>query len=116
MQFFQPADDPGWILIYASPNGRDCINGLFPRAHIEWRDPGEGLPPDWRVFSINLPDVVSATQANLPPPSNSIIDDCSDNQLAFLLATAVKRDGGRAAQIVHGHGGPQVMIYLPRAN
>lgn len=42
---FDPADEHGTVLMLAGPQGRDHINGLFPQAHIEWRDPGEGFRP-----------------------------------------------------------------------
>ena len=49
---FDPTDDPGWVLMLASAKGRDHINGLFPRAQIQWRNTEEGWPSDWRGFSI----------------------------------------------------------------
>src|SRR5262249_21157602 len=116
---FDPMQDSGWVLMLASSKGRDHINGLFPRAHIEWRDPGDGFPSDWRGFSINLSDVVRATETKLPldiMPPNHTIDDCNQNQRASLLAIAVKRYGGRAAWIDHTKRKPQVEILLPQVN
>ena len=27
----------GWVFRLANSNGRNCVNALFPKAHIEWR-------------------------------------------------------------------------------
>jgi hypothetical protein len=50
---------PGWVLIAANTKGRECVEALFPQAHIVRRDAGPGFPADWQVFKINVPDVVS---------------------------------------------------------
>ena len=47
-----PDDGEGWVLMLANGSGMACINALFPKAHIKWRDGGEGVPDDWRGFSI----------------------------------------------------------------
>jgi hypothetical protein len=65
--FMGAQDDPGWVEIYADAKGRECVNALFPKAHIAWADDcGEMLPREWRAFTINLPDVVAATETLLP--------------------------------------------------
>jgi hypothetical protein len=115
---FDPTtDDSGYVLMLASPKGRDHINSLFPQAHIEWHDPGEGFPSDWRGVSINLADVVAATRTHLPldlMPSSYTVDDCSQDQLAFILAIGVKRAGGRAGRIDYTKRKPRIEIYLPQ--
>jgi len=53
------------------PERGACVNALFPKAHIAWRDPGEGLPIDWLGFDINVPDVIAATATKFPHDSKS---------------------------------------------
>jgi hypothetical protein len=71
---FEGNHDParhGWVTMAANLKGRACVNALFPKAHIAWRDPGEGLPIDWLGFDINVPDVIAATATKLPHDSKS---------------------------------------------
>jgi len=43
--FIGAQDDPGWVEMYADAKGRECVNALFPKAHIAWADDcGEMLP------------------------------------------------------------------------
>ncbi len=37
--------------------GRECVEALFPYAHIAWRDAGPSFPADWLGFKIHVPDV-----------------------------------------------------------
>ena len=34
---------PGWVHMFANAKGCDHVDGLFPEAHIEWRELGAGL-------------------------------------------------------------------------
>jgi hypothetical protein len=88
----------GWVFMLANSNGRNCINALFPKAHIEWRDGGEDVPDDWRGFEINLPNTAEATEHRLPLEitGGKALEDCSEEALAFLMVCAVNRQGGRA--------------------
>jgi hypothetical protein len=81
--------------MYAAAKGRECIDALFPRAHIEWKDDCP-MPREWRAFSINLPDVVAATETRLPLEitRGANLDEATPDALAFLLAMGVRRQGG----------------------
>jgi hypothetical protein len=111
---------PGWVHMFANVKGCDHIDGLFPEAHIEWRElPLPGFPADWRSMKVNLPEVVSATKTNLPLeviPAGRAIDDSTPDQLALLLAFGVRRDGGRAAILRQNNGAVSVEIFTPREN
>jgi hypothetical protein len=111
---------PGWVLMFANAKGCDHVDGLFPQAHIDWRELGRpGLPADWRGMKVNLPEVVSSTKTNLPLeviPAGRTIDDCNPDQLALLLAFGVRRDGGRAAILRQNNGAVSVDIFTPREN
>ena len=110
---------PGWVHMFANAKGCDHVDGLFPEAHIEWRVLPPGLPADWRGMRVNMPEVVSATSTHLPlefVPAGSTISDCSQDQLALLLAFGVKRDGGRAAILRWNNGAVSVEIFTPREN
>jgi hypothetical protein len=110
---------PGWVHMFANAKGCDHVDGLFPQAHIDWRELGPGLPADWRGMKVNLPEVVSATKTNLPLeviPAGRTIDDCNRDQLALLLAFGVRRDGGRAAILRQNNGAVSVDIFTPREN
>jgi hypothetical protein len=89
----------GWVAMGANPKGRDCINALFPKAHIEWRDPGEGLPDDWLGFDINVPGVIAEIETKLPLEitRGADLDTANPDALAYLLAAGVNRQGARAA-------------------
>ena len=50
---------PGWIIMAVDRKGCECVEALFPQAHIAWRNAGPGFPADWLGFKINVPDVVS---------------------------------------------------------
>jgi len=109
----------GWVHMFANAKGCDHVDGLFPQAHIEWRELGPGLLADWRGMRVNLPEVVSTTTTNLPLeviPSGRTIDDSTPDQLALLLAFGVRRDGGRAAILRQNNGGVSVEIFIPREN
>jgi hypothetical protein len=110
---------PGWVHMFASVKGCNHVDGLFPQAHIEWRELGPGLPADWFSMKVNLPEVVSATKTNLPLeviPAGRTIDDSTPDQLALLLAFGVRRDGGRAAILRQNNGAVSVEIFIPREN
>ena len=107
-------DDPGWVEMYADAKGRECVNALFPKAHLAWKDDcGDALPREWRAFSIHLPDVVAATETRLPLEitRGANLDEATPDALAFLLAMGVERQGGRCA-IRRGKG---YEIYVPHA-
>jgi hypothetical protein len=104
----------GWVAMAANQKGRECIEALFPDACIAWRDPGEGLPNDWRGFDLNLPDVIAATTTKLPLEitRGADLNAANPDALAFLLATGVNRQGGRSAVWREG----RMEIYVPPAS
>ena len=107
-------DDQGWVEMYAGAKGRECINALFPKAHIAWADDrSEMLPREWRAFSINLPDVVAATETRLPLEitRGANLDEATPDALAFLLAMGARRQGARCAAWRKDH----LDIYVPQA-
>jgi hypothetical protein len=95
---FQGRGD-GWVIIAANAKGRQCVAQVFPDARIAWRDPGDGLPEDWRGFDLNLPDVAGATRHNLPPIYDVPLDEARPDALAFVLAIAAKDQGARSMLI-----------------
>jgi hypothetical protein len=109
---------PGWVLMFANAKGRDHVEGLFPQAHIAWREAGPQFPDDWRGFKINLPNVVSATETKLPLDitGSCNLDHATPAALAFLLAIGVKRQGGRAAIVDYTKGAPRLEVFTPREN
>jgi hypothetical protein len=112
--FMGVQDDQGWVDMYADAKGRECINALFPKAHIAWADDcAEILPRGWRAFSINLPDVVAATETRLPLEitRGANLDEAAPDALAFLLAMGVRRQGGRCA----AWRGGRLDIHVPQA-
>ena len=109
----------GWVLMFTNAKGCDHVDGLFPEAHIKWRELPPDLLNDWRGMQVNLPEAVSATKTNLPLEvikAGRTIDDCTPDQFALLLAFGVRRDGGRAAIIRRNNGAESVEFFLPRAN
>jgi hypothetical protein len=109
----------GWVFMFANAKGCDHVDGLFPQAHIEWRELGPGFPDGWCGINVNLPEVVSSTKTNLPLEvisAGRTIDDCNPDQLALLLAFGVRRDGGRAAILHQNKGVVSVDIFTPREN
>jgi hypothetical protein len=111
---FFGSDDQGWVEMYADAKGRECVNALFPKAHIEWKDDcGEAFPREWRAFSINLPDVIAATETRLPLEitRGANLDEATPHALAFLLAMGAKRQGARCAVWHDGRHD----IYVPHA-
>lgn len=97
---------PGWVEMYANEKGRNCVNGLFPNATISWTYE-DRFATGWFGFEINLPNTVVACEetnreTKLPfdvmkSAGVATINDCSQKQLAVLLAFGVNRDGGRSA-------------------
>jgi hypothetical protein len=89
----------GWVWMAANAKGRHCIEQVFPKAYIEWRDPGEGFPSDWQGFSLHLPEVAKLPAPNnLPKITGGIpLDKAKPDALAFLMAVAAKDQGARAA-------------------
>jgi hypothetical protein len=109
----------GWVHMFANARGCDHVNGLFPQAHIEWRELGPGFPADWFSMKVNLPEVVWSTKTNLPLeviPAGRSIDDSTPDQLALLLAFGVRRDGGRAAILRQNNGAVSAELFTPRDN
>lgn len=98
---FGPAEDDGegWVFMMANAYGRACVNALFPKAHITWRDGIEGLPEDWRGFSINVADTIAATEHKLPLEITGGADlrEATPQALAFLFVAGVNREGASAA-------------------
>jgi hypothetical protein len=83
----------------ANSKGRECVDALFPDAHIAWREPSEGLPADWRGFEINVPGVVDAlpeTKLPLEITGGMNLHEVDPDALAYLLAVGVVRQGGCA--------------------
>jgi hypothetical protein len=105
-------DDQGWVVMCADTKGRECIDALFPKAHIAWKDDcGETMPSEWRAFSINLPEVVAETETRLPLEitRGADLDEAAPDALAFLLAMGVRRQGGRSAVQREG----RFDVYIP---
>src|SRR5215208_4738286 len=75
----------GWVSISANAYGRQCVEKVFPDVHIEWREHERGVDPapDWRGFSLNLPDVAKATLHHLPPICDRPLDESTPDALAF---------------------------------
>jgi len=81
--FIGAQDDPGWVEMYADAKGRECVNALFPKAHIAWADDcGEMLPREWRAFTINLPDVVAAGTVSTTGAADDKPDPATASQAA----------------------------------
>jgi hypothetical protein len=96
----------GEVFMDANTKGRECINALFPQARIKWRESDlvknsedYTWPSDWMGFTINLPDVIAATETKLPLEitRGANLDEAQPAALALLLAMGVKRQGGRVA-------------------
>jgi hypothetical protein len=105
----------GWVWMAANPRGRHCIEQVFPKAYIEWRDPGDGFPSDWQGFSLHVPKVAALPAPNnLPPITGDVpLDEAQPDQLAFLMAIAAKNQGARAA-LVKSDG--SIEIYVVQQN
>jgi hypothetical protein len=101
--FFIPARDSNRIVITASPRGRDYVNRVFSQSQgIEWGPiPDGGWPsdhPDWCASWV-------------------IPHDHKHDQVARLLALAVKSDGGCAGLFgFTKRGHLWVEIHAPKAN
>jgi hypothetical protein len=105
----------GWVEMYANKTGQAIVNSLFPRAHIKWVNDG-GLPDGWATFEINLPGVVDAVPDHrldcdhmLKAAGHETLHESNTDALAFVLAAAVHRNGGRAATVIDG----EITIYVP---
>ena len=105
----------GWVSMAANPRGRHCIEQVFPKTYIEWRDPGDGFPSDWQGFSLHVPQVAALPMPNkLPPITGGVpLDEAQPDQLAFLMAIAAKNQGARSA-LVKSDG--SIEIYVGRQN
>ena len=104
---------PGWIIMAVNRKGCECVEALFPQAHIAWRNAGPGFPADWLGFKINVPDVVSQGGPNKLPniTGDANLDDARPDALAFLLAAGVKHQGGCSAPLKNG----RLEIFTPHA-
>ena len=104
---------PGWVVMVVNRKGCECVEALFPQAHIAWRDAGPGFPADWLGFKINVPDVVSQAGPNKLPDitGGANLDDARPDALAFLLAYGVRQQGGRSALFSNG----RLDIFMPHA-
>lgn len=96
--FIGDPDRPGWVIMEVNTKGRDYVDALFPNARIAWRD-SDLVPADWHGFSMNVPDVVRATETKLPLEitRGANLDEANPDALAFLLAAGVNHQGGRSA-------------------
>lgn len=95
---------PGWVFMNANVKGRECINALFPKAHIAWRESDYSWAADWQGFELNLPGIIAATETKLPLEitRGADLDEARPAALAFLLACGVIRQGGRSAVFEQG--------------
>jgi hypothetical protein len=64
---------------------------------------------DWHGFDLNLPDVVATMETTLEITGGANLDKATPDQLAFLLAAGVSRQGGRSA--IYSNG--RLEIYVP---
>jgi hypothetical protein len=116
----------GQVVAVASPAGRALISQVLPGTHTKWRKVemlGEHAPDDWQEFTFVMADLL----ANVPDhkfPDRLLdlkpLEECSQDQLAFLWMTAVNDLGGRAAlwssethrlESVHIKGQPQPTMH-----
>lgn len=111
----------GYVYMAVSPDrGRKLVEGMFPGADIEWGKVGPPFPDDWIGFEINLIDPGAPIYETRVPleiiPRGQTIMDASPNQLAFLLAYGVRRDGGRSAIWECKMGEPRLSFFTGRPN
>jgi hypothetical protein len=118
-------DMPGWVIMCASPKGRELVNALFPDAQIEWSkrrgisSDFYEMAPDWAGFKIHVPGVVAELpRTNLPldlvQAAEQTVEDCTPEQLAMLLAVGVQRAGGCAAIVRHTKRSMRLEVFTPR--
>jgi hypothetical protein len=93
-------DRRGWVMMEVSPEARDVVNSMFPSCRIDWKPHlGNLLPRNWLEFEMNVPGAVKADKRNTLPDFHRRggIDDCNQDQLAFLLACGLWSAGLRCA-------------------
>lgn len=122
----EQAECAGQVVACASPAGRALISQVLPGTHTKWRKAemfGEHGPDDWQEFTFVMAELL----ANIPDhkfPDRLLnlkpLEECSQDQLAFLWMTAVNDLGGRAAlwssethrlESVHIKGQPQPTLH-----
>jgi hypothetical protein len=90
----------GWVIMSVNDKGRDCVDALFPGAHIAWTAAGDDLPADWHGFEIHVPDVVDTmgdqTKLPLEITEGADLHEANPDALALLLAIGVTHQGARA--------------------
>jgi len=110
-------DGNGWVEMTCNPAARTAVNEAIPGAHIAWRAvklPCFAMAPGWQGFQINLPSVVATLgPGELPRHLLELqdLDDAHPDQLAMILAIAVKEGGLRAAIIREVNRRPELEIF-----
>lgn len=95
-----PVGANGWIEMSANAKGKEAIQRIFPKAMFQWREclyPWKG----WQSTIPHLPAVIAHCANTLPPDllRQKPIQNVTDNQLSFLMASGAKDQGVRAAWI-----------------
>lgn len=103
---FIGADEPehsGQVYAIAGPAGRAAIGKIVPNSIIKWRpvleEDKDQFPDDWREFTFVMANVAGHPAHNLPQYllEACALEDCSPDQLAFLMMSATNAQGGGAA-------------------
>jgi hypothetical protein len=103
--FVSPADPKyaDQVIAFAAPAGREAIGKILPNSEIAWRplagSNAEVFPDDWLEFTFVMDTVASHPAHKLPQHLLDLrpLEDCTPDQLCYLMMVASNAQGGRAA-------------------
>jgi hypothetical protein len=99
-------DMQGWVIMKVNDRGRACVDALFPRAYIAWRDDDDPAVAGcgWKTFELDLLDAIAdgGTKLRLEMTRGADLNEAHPDALAFLLADGVNCQGGRSAVLSNG--------------
>jgi hypothetical protein len=103
---FASPPDPKYadqVTAFAAPAGREAIGKVLPNSEIAWRplagSNAEVFPDDWLEFTFVMDNVASHPANKLPQYLLDLrpLEDCTPDQLCYLMMVATNAQGGRAA-------------------
>ncbi|MGY4433968.1 hypothetical protein ACVWWO_006445 [Bradyrhizobium sp. F1.13.1] len=90
----------GEVAVHASPRAVAIINGIYAKAlpdhptHILWRDPGPGLPPDWKESTFCVRDQMEAGyHSDVPRHATLPVDDWNGDHFGLFFSLLAMWNG-----------------------
>jgi hypothetical protein len=83
------------VIVLANAKGRECLQRIFPNSQPSWKPNASDMPPNWRHAIFHVPELARLEHALPSITGDTPLKEATPTALAYLLAYAVERQGGR---------------------